>query len=70
MEISPPNAVASVRRRSFSLICRGAVRSFVVVSVIMALEEKKPLVDPVCSDVAALAVVGADVREASVTGLE
>ena len=61
------NAIASVGRRSFRLDCHKAVRSSVV---IMAREEQNLGIDPICADVAALAMVGADVRETPATMLE
>lgn len=66
----PSHVIASSHHRSFSLGFRGAVRSFVVVSVIMTYEEQNLLVDSVCTDVTALAMVGANVREAPDTVLE
>ena len=66
----PSHVIAFSRRRSFSLFCRSAVRSFVVVSVMMTYEEQDLLVDSVCTDVTALAMVGANVREAPDTVLE
>ena len=63
----PTNAVASVGRRSFRLDCHKAVR----LSVVITAREKRNLsIDPICADVAALAMVGADVRETPATMLE
>ena len=63
----PTNAIASVGRRSFSMVYHVAVRSSVV---IMAHEKQHLCIDSVCTNVAALAMVGANVRETPDTVLK
>ena len=62
----PTNAIASVCRRSFHLGFHGAVWSSVV---IMAHEKQILGIDSVCANVAALAMVGANICEAPDTVL-
>ena len=60
----PANAIASVGRRSFSVVLHRAVRSSVVASAVMAHRKQNLCIDSICTDVAALAMVGANVCEA------